>query len=74
MIFRTTQAIITDWHLFPASKNIVALLGVTVDGEVITEVCDFDLVPDPSIGNHGLARKTLSLMQNLKYGRDIARA
>ncbi len=61
-----------------ALQNIVALLGVTTDGEVITEVCDFDLVPNPAVkgsSHHGFhKRKTLSLMQNLKYARDIARA
>lgn len=65
--------------------NIVTLLGVTPDGEVITEALEHDLLPRPlhkkKEGDNGSPepaverkRRGTGLVQNLAFVRDIARA
>jgi serine/threonine protein kinase len=66
--------------------HVVTLLAVTSDGEVITEVCDSDLLPSPAaLGepsgapvdaeeDAGERRRSISLLRMLAYARDIAQA
>jgi hypothetical protein len=65
--------------------HIVTLLAATTHGEVITEVCDYDLLPAPGPhpGSGALAatatakeerRRSISLLRMLAYARDIAQA
>ena len=62
--------------------HIVTLLAATTNGEVITEVCDYDLLPapgpDPGSGTLATAkeerRRSISLLRMLAYARDIAQA
>lgn len=57
--------------------HIVTLLAATTHGEVITEVCDYDLLPAPGPSSGSAKeerRRSISLLRMLAYARDIAQA